>query len=78
MNEIHKTCRLLTCISPGGIFEKDKLYPFCIINGFAYILLIDVVNRQPVVYAMDSYEDGTYKIVGTNANWEDAIFKEVV
>jgi hypothetical protein len=78
MNRKYQNCKLLTCIVSGGIFEKDKVYPFCHISGFAYILLIDTVNRQPVLYVMDAYDDGTYKIVGTFDDWENAKFKEVI
>lgn len=78
MNKIYQTCRLLTCISPGGIFEKNKIYPFYVIDGYAYIILVDASNRSAVLYVMDAYEDDTYKIIGINSNWEDAKFKEVV
>lgn len=78
MNEKYQSCDFLTCVVPGGIFKKDKIYPFCKINGYAYIVLIDTVNRQPILYVMDVYDDGTYKIVGTFDNWEDAVFREVI
>ena len=67
----YQNCKLLSCIVPSRIFNEGELYPLYHIDGYAYILMLDVVNRKPVFYALDSYEDDTYK-------WENAVFKEAV
>lgn len=67
---INKDCGLLKCIAPGGEFVKDKKYPFFCANGYSYII--------PAIYRLDSYEDGTYKIIGISDELEDANFIEEV
>ena len=73
----YQNFKLLTCISPSGVFEQGQIYPFCLLGGNAYMVMIDKHKREPVLFALDSYEDGTYKIIGTYDNLEDAVFKEV-
>ena len=73
-----QSCRLLTCISSSGCFEEGKLYPFCLLDGYAYMVVIDKTKRKPIFLALDSYDDGTHKIVGTYDNLEDAVFIEGV
>ena len=70
-------CRFLVCTTTDGVFEKGNLYPFCLLDGYAYMVVIDDVKRKPVLFSLDSYEDGTYKLVGTYNDWENAVFREV-
>ena len=69
--------KLLTCVIPGGPFEKNQIYPFYWINGYAYIVVVDSVSQSPKFIPMDSFEDETFKIVGNWNDLEDAKFKEV-
>jgi hypothetical protein len=72
-------CGLLTCTVSGGVFEKDKKYPFCRINGNTYVIAIDTFNvSQSSIYDLVSFEDGTYKILGTWDDLESAVFVEEV
>ena len=75
MNKQYKKCKLITCTKSGGIFNEGEIYPFYTINRSPYIVIVD---KQPFFVAMDYYNDGTYKIVGTWDDWENAEFKEVV
>ena len=70
--------RLLTCTESGGVFEKGKIYPFYVFDGYAYMLVVYSVNSKSEFIRLDSYEDGTYKIVGTWDDWENAEFREEV
>ena len=72
---MNKTCKMLICIKASGIFNIGEIYPFYNINGCPYMI---IVEKQPVLVTMDCYDDGTYKIVGTWDEWENAEFKEVV
>ena len=71
MNSKYQNCNLLICTVGAGVFNKGEIYPFYHINGYAYVCLLDVFSKKPVLFSLDSYEDGTYK-------WEDAEFKEEV
>lgn len=73
-----QSCRLLTCTVAGGEFEKGKLYPFCLLDGYAYIVMVDEIKRKPVLFSLDSYEDGTYKFVGAYYDWDGVVFREEV
>ena len=70
--------RFLICTESGGAFEKGKIYPFCVFNGYAYMLVVYAVNHKSEFISLDSYEDGTYKIVGTYDSNENAVFREDV
>ncbi len=75
MDGQYKKCKLITCNKAGGIFNMGEIYPFYHINGYPHMVIVD---KKPFFVAMEHYEDGTYKIVGTWNDWENAEFKEVV
>lgn len=68
---------MLMCNIGAGFFNKGKTYPLYHINGRAYVCLLDVFLKKPVLFSLDSYEDGTYKPVGVWNELENAEFKEV-
>lgn len=75
--ERYINCKLLVCIIPGGAFNKGGIYPLYNINGYSYIALFDRAQREPVLFPLDSFTDGSYKVVGTWDKFEDAEFMEV-
>lgn len=62
---------MITCVTGERLFEKGKTYPLYHIDGYAYILMLNILTLKPVFFALDSYEDDTYK-------YENAVFKEVI
>lgn len=70
-------CGLLLCTTSGGLFEEGKKYPFYNVDGFSYVIAFDLGTVSSAFCVLDSYEDGTYKIVGTWDELEDAVFEEV-
>ena len=70
-----KNCKLITCITSGGIFNKGELYPLYNINGYSCVAMLDSAKRALDLFPLDSYLDGTYKPVGA---YEEAVFIEVV
>ena len=73
----YQNCKMLTCTVETGFFNKGETYPFYHINGYAYLCMLDIFSKKPVLFALDFYEDGTFKIVGTWDGQENAVFKEV-
>ena len=68
-------CGLFNCIVSGGIFERGKKYPYFIANGKTYIFLVSIgFPSQTLFYATDCYDDGTYKLIGTLDEKENATF----
>lgn len=65
------------CTVGVGFFNKGETYPFYRINGCACVCLLDIFLKKPVLFLLDSYEDGTYKPIGTWDELENAEFKEV-
>ena len=74
----YKNCKMLICIANAGIFKKGEKYPFYNIDGYAYLCIVDMSLKKPILFKLDAYEDGTYKIIGTWNEFEDAKFKEVM
>ena len=74
----YQNCKLLTCTVGAGFFLKGEKYPFYHIDGYVYVCLLDVFSKKPVLFSLDSYEDGTYKPIGTLNELENAKFREVV
>lgn len=68
----YQNCKFLICTLENGIFNKGEVYPFYQINGYAYVCVLDIFSKKPVLFSLDSYEDGTYK------SSEFAEFREVV
>ena len=71
-------CGLLACTVPGGVFEKDKLYPYFFREGYGYLLEFNINRHTTVAHHFIGFEDNTYKIVGSLDEREDAVFREVV
>ena len=71
------TCGLLTCITAGGVFEKDKKYPYFFRDGYGYLLEFNIHRNTTTAHHLIGFEDDTYKIVGSWDEREDAVFKEV-
>ena len=70
-------CGLLTCVVRGGVFEKDKIYPYFFREGYGYILEFNIKRSTTIAHHLIGFEDGTYKIAGSCDEREDAVFKEV-
>ena len=73
----YKNCKLIFCITSGGFFNKGETYPLYNIDGHCYVALLDAAERKPILFALDCYDDNTYKVVGTWDEFEDAEFMEV-
>lgn len=71
------TCGLLTCTVSGGVFEKDKIYPYFFREGYGYIIEFNIKYHTTTVHHLIGFEDNTYKIVGSLDERENAVFKEV-
>ena len=71
-------CGLLTCVKPSKRFEKGGKYAFYYKGGYANIIITDLSTLETFIYPLDCYEGGTYKIVGTLDELEDAEFVEGV
>lgn len=72
------TCDLMTCVESSGDLKRGETYPHFRINGYDYLVVIDMSKRKANVYHLDAFEDGTYQIVGADKFLEKAVFREGV
>ena len=77
MKTTQVNCGMLICAVAGGVFEKDKIYPYFFRDGYGYILEFNIHQHTTIAHHLIGFDDGTYKIVGSLDEREDAVFKEV-
>ena len=72
------TCDLLTCTKTGGQAHRGDTYPYFYIDGYPYVVIINLKRKDAKIYHLDAFEDGTYQIVGADKFLERAVFREGV
>ena len=74
----YQNCTPFICVIPGGIFNKDEVYPVYNIDGYSCVVVLNVVKHKLESFDLDSYTDGYYKVVGTFDECENAVFRRCI